>query len=288
MKKLNIILCAGLFLALSGCTDASANISDANTTLFKVGNETVTKEDIYTYAKNTLAGDATATLVKASLLDNEVPVTDDMEKEAKKTFDAVKENFGSKFAEMIKSNGYKDEDSYYKEVTLRNIQTQALTKKYLTEEDKMSEYQTIKAQLVIASNEENAKKALSAIQSGTSFEDAAKSYGDTSYSDGSEKVYSSATGLSSTVWQSIINITEGSLSTDVIADTENNLYYIVKVTNTNLDDFKEEAIDALSSLSSVSSTSFIYFLEKHDFKVWDIDAYTQLQTSNPSYLVQDN
>lgn len=287
MKKLNILLCAGLFFMLSGCKDASANISDGSTTLFKVGEETVTKEDIYTYAKATLAGDATSTLVRASLLDSEIPVSEEIEKEAKKTLATIKENFGSDFAEMMKNNGYKDEETYYKEVVIRNVQTKEMAKKYLLEEGKLADYQPLKAQMVVATSQENANKALSAIKDGTSFKEAATQYGDTSKSDGSEKIYGNASGISSTVWQSILNIQAGNVG-EVIADTTNNLYYVVKVTNATIDDFKDAAVEEMSALSTIASSSFIHYLEKHDFTVWDIDVYNQIKANNPTYLVQDN
>lgn len=287
MKKLQVLILAALFLIMSGCSDASANISDGNTALFKVGGETVTKENVYTYAKASMAGDGTSMLVKKGLLDAEVPATEDMEKEAKKTLSTIKENFGSNFTDMLKTNGYSDEDTYYNEVVLVNIQTQELTKKYLNEENKITDYQPLKLQMVIATSEDKAKDALAAIKGGTSFSDAASKYGDTAKSKGNETIYSTASGLSSTVWTQILNLKEGTTS-EVIADTTNNLYYVIKAVKTNVEDYKEDAVDALSAVSSVSSAAFIYYLEKHDFRVWDIDVYNQIKTNNPSYLVQDN
>lgn len=291
MKKLNLLLCASLFVVMSGCSDASANISDGSTVLFTVNGEKTTKEDIYTLAKSSstgTAGSAVMTLVRERIFEVEVPKTEDMEKEAKKTMETAKENFGDTFETMLKNNGYQSEDDYYEKVALGNIQAKELTKKYLNDEEKISEYQPIKAQVIVTTSKEKAESALSAVKDDSTFEEAASEYGDTSKSDGSEKIYSSASGISSTVWQSILNIKANAIGSDILEDTTNSLYYVVKVIDTDVENFKDEALETLSALSSVSNTALIFYLEKHDFNVWDIDVYNQIKTSSPTFLVQDN
>lgn len=291
MKKLNLLICASLFILLTGCSDATANISDGSTELFSIGGKKTTKEDIYQIAKTSssgTAGTAAMTVIRGLIFDAEVPKTDDMEAEAKKTMDTAKENFGDAFADMLKQNGYQNEDDYYNKVALGNIRAKELTKKYLSDESKLSDYQPLKAQMIVTTSKEKAEAALSAVNDETSFSDAASEYGDTSKSDGSEKVYSSASGISTTVWQSILNIKAGEIGNEILEDTTNKLFYVVKVTNSNVDDFKEEALNTLSTLSSVSNTALIFYLEKHNFKVWDIDVYNQIKASSPTFLVQDN
>lgn len=288
MKKLHLLTCAALFLTLmSGCSDASADISDGNTVLFKVEGKAITKSNVYDLAKPSVAGDFTSTLVRKSLLDAEVPVTEAMEKEGKETLASAKKNFGSNFESMLKYNNYKDEETYYNEMILANLQTKELTKKYLNEQNKLTEYQPLKVQMIAATSQEKAQQALTAIKNGASFQKAANSYGDTAKSNGDEMILCSASGLPSTVWQEMLNVKKGALS-GVIADTSSNVYYVVKVIDTDVEKFKDEALDVLSNVSSITSTAFIFYLEKHEFRVWDIDVYNQIKANNPSYLVQDN
>ena len=54
MKKTNLLL-ASLLLAtpLAGCSDASANLKDGSTVLFKIGSSKVTKQDLFSLMNST-------------------------------------------------------------------------------------------------------------------------------------------------------------------------------------------------------------------------------------------
>ena len=95
MKKLwTLALAAGL-LALSGCSDAVAEISNGSEVVFSVGDRSVTREDMFTTYKSSGASyiiqEATRYIV-----DQEVETTEEMEKQAQEELDkAAFERFGS-------------------------------------------------------------------------------------------------------------------------------------------------------------------------------------------------
>lgn len=111
MKKLwTLALAAGL-LALSGCSDAVAEISNGSEVVFSVGDRSVTREDMFTTYKSSGASyiiqEATRYIV-----DQEVETTEEMEKQAQEELDNFKNTYGDQSESYIKLGGYQDENDY--------------------------------------------------------------------------------------------------------------------------------------------------------------------------------
>lgn len=297
MKKLTAALFAGvMMLSLSGCSDASADISTGNEVLFTVGDTKITNDDIYRPMLLNSGYQVVNELVQKTILDKEVPVDDTITADAKKNLESAKSTYGDSFESSIKQYGYKDEDDFYNRVSVLNAQTTALTKLWLNEntEEQIKTYKPVKARIIACTSEENAKNALAAVQGDTSFEDAASEFGKTDTYKGDEIIVNQSSGLPSAVWSKISVISDKeSMINEVIADSttdaENPVYYVVKVTNTSaMEDFKDAAIQSILDKSTSAKTDAMKaYLTKYNFTVYDIDIYNNYKASNPDYLVQD-
>lgn len=298
MKKTTAAAFAAIMMvSLSGCSDASVDISTGDEVLFSVGNEKITNDDIFRPLFLNYGYNEVSAQVNNVIFEKEVPVTDEITEAAKKSLASTKDGLGEDaFITQIKQSGYKDEDDFYTRAVLPSEQLKALTKKWLNEnaDEQISIYKPVKARIIACTSEENAKNALEAVQGDTSFEDAASEYGKTDTYKGDEIVVNQSSGLPSTVWAKISVVTDKeAMINEVIADTttnaDNPIYYVVKVTNTSAaEDFKEEAIQSILDKSTSAQTDAMkHYLAEYDFNVYDIDIYNAYKSSKPDYLVQD-
>lgn len=296
MKKTITLSCAAfLLLTLSGCKDASVDISNGDDILFTVGSTKVTNGDIFHPIFLSSGFNEVNAQVSKIIYDKEVPVDDEITAEAKKSMDEFKASAKDNLSAILKQYGCADEEEYYNKYILPNIQNTRLAKKFLeaNAEDQITTYKPVKARIIACTSEGNAKNALTAVQGGESFEATAKAYGKTDTYTGAEIVVNQSSQLPSVVWSRISVITDKeAMINEVITDStnaENPVYYVVKVTNTNaLEDFKEEALQSiLDQSSSLRQEAMVYYLKQYQFRVYDIDIYNSYQSSMPDYLVQD-
>lgn len=295
-KAITLCFAAGMLLTLSGCKDASVDISNGSDVLFTVGNTKVTNNDIFEPLFLNSGYTEVSYEVNKIIYDKEVPVNDEITKAAKEALAKSKKDMGENFDATIKQYGYKDEDDYYNRVSVPSAQAKALTKKFLAEdaEAQIETYKPVKARIISCTSEENAKNALAAVQDGKDFEEAAKEYGKTDTYTGSEMIVHQSSGLPSVVWAKISVVTDkesmiGEVITDTTTDAENPAYYVVKVTNTKaLDEFKDEALAAIQEKSTTAATDAMkHYLKEYNFRVYDIDIYNAYKSYNAEYLVQD-
>lgn len=298
MKKTTIFgFAAVMMLALSGCKDASVDISNGKEELFKVGSTKVTNDDIFRSLFLNGGYSEVNSMVSKIVYDKEVPENDEIKKEAKDSLAKAKKDMGDNFLETIKQYyGCESEDEFYTKYSLPNAQLNALTKKFLNDnaEEQITTYKPVKVRMIACTSEENAKKALEAVQKGTSFEEAAKQYGKTDTYKGTEEIVNQSSGLPSAVWSKISVITDkeamiNEVITDSVTDAEKPVYYVVKVTNTKaFEEFKEDAIQSiLDKATSAKTDAMKFYLNKYNFRIYDIDIYNTYKTNNPDYLVQD-
>lgn len=285
---------------LVGCKDATAKISNKNELLFKVEKQTVTNEDIYKPLMNAAGFNLVNSAVEQVIFDKEVTVTDEMKKAADKKLEEEKSKMGANFDTTIKQYympyGVTNEQEFYDKILLATEKRNALTKKYLEQnlDSKFKTYKPMKVQIVAIDDEEKSKKALEAAKNGSSFEQIANEYGNTTTYKGNIEIVNQSSKLPSAVWAKISSVTDSNklieeVITDSSADSSSPKYYLVKVIDTNaLENFKDEAIDSiLTSSSSLSKDAMIHYLEKYNFHIYDINIYNSYKSQNPTYLVQD-
>lgn len=295
-KAITLCLAAGMLLTLSGCHDASVEISNGSEELFTVGKTKVTNADIFEPLFINSGYTQINYEVNKIIYDKVVPVDDEITKNAKDALAQSKKDMGENFEATIKQAGYKNEEDFYNRVSVPSAQAKALTKKFLADnaEAQIETYKPVKARIIACTSEENAKNALAAVQDGKTFEEAAKEFGKTDTYTGSEMIVHQSSGLPSVLWAKISVVTDkesmiNEVITDSTTDAEKPTYYVVKVTNTSaLEEFKDDALASIQEKSTTASSDAMkHYLKEFDFHVYDIDIYNAYKTNNPDYLVQD-
>lgn len=282
MKKLGTLTCmVALAFTMSGCSDATANISNGKEALITIDGTSVTKQDIYDMLKPNNIGNATLEKLKAQVYEKEgIEVTDEMQKTADEKLATLKEQIGASYDDAVKQAGYKDDQDVMDKLIMPSLYQSELQKKYATDNaDKLfTTYHPLKAQVIQATDEANAKEALEKLEGGADFAETAKTHGTTTY-DGSETIYTSESGLPDDVFNAMSTATKTGLIDKVITDTSAGKYYVIKLTNITPSEFKDEAIEKLSQVSAIATESLKFYFEKYDMTIYDIDAYNTIETN---------
>ncbi|MEG0694417.1 MAG: hypothetical protein RR440_01585 [Erysipelotrichaceae bacterium] len=290
MKKISVLAIVMSLILLTGCSDATADISDGGKTLFTVGGESITRDDLFkpmkANAANTVLEEATKVIVK-----KEIETTDAMRSAATSELEKAKATTSGTFKEYINGMGFKDEDEYYNKYLLLAQQQQGLYRKYVDENfDKIAKkLHPVKAQIIYTTDKDKAVAALADVIAGKGFVETAKAYGDTTNFNGNvQLIHASSTGIVDVLMNRIKTVKkDNTLIKDLIVDATGNGSYILNVVNTNAKDFKNEAIDAFLALTNTKDDAMAYFLKKYNFAVYDINVYNTIKKNNPAYLVQD-
>lgn len=290
MKKTLSLLAVATLFTVSGCSDATANISDPNTSLINVAGTDITKGDIYNSLKVANGGAMTLSLVQNEIYQKEVPLTDEMKKAADEQMAEIKKSVSGDFLEALKKAGFENEEDYKKKSIYPSLQSAELNKKYISENQKtvFNNYHPVKAQIFVSTDKAKAESALKDLKEGKDFKETTKKYGTTTTYDGSEKVYHSQSGLPTATYDKIKAATKPGLLDTIIEDSATKSYYLVNVTNTDPTSFEKDAIEAITTTGgeTLTSTTMASYLEKYKFNVYDIDVYNQIKTNAPTYLTQ--
>lgn len=296
MKKLAACTFAAVMMvALSGCSDATAEISNGSEVLISVGSEKITNNDLYRPLFLNVGYSFVNSKISKAIYDKEVPVDDDITAAAQAALDASKASLGDSFPYVYQNQGYETEEEYFQNAVIPNEQLSRLTTKFLEEnaEAQIKTYKPVKVRIIECETEENAKIALQAVQAGTNFEEIAGEYGKTDTYKGNEIIVNQSSGLPTVVWAKISVVTDkeamiNEVITDNLTDATSPKYYVVQVTNTSaMEEFKDEALASIKEKSkTVKTDAMKFYLKKYDFRIYDIDVYNAYKANNPDYIVQ--
>ena len=292
MKKLLTVCAFALLVTLSGCKDATTSLSDGNDALITVGNTTITKNDVYTGLKSENGVTAIISKLTAYIVDQEVPVTDEMMSEAQSTMQSFKDTVGEEnWSTFLSSMGYENEQQYLEERALLSVRASQLTSKYITDNyDEIKEnYQIRKLRIFQTTDSSIAAEVQEKVKNGElTIEEAVNQYDSvTTTYDGSEQILTNASGLGSDIWDNIMAVTEDNTLLDLYqysSDLSN--FYVIEVVSVDVP--LEEAQSTIEGLSTIADDAFAYYLDKYNFTVYDIDLYNGIQSQKASYIVQDN
>ena len=292
MKKLLTVCAFALLVTLSGCKDATTSLSDGNDALIIVGNTTITKNDVYTGLKSENGVTAIISKLTAYIVDQEVPVTDEMMSEAESTMQSFKDTVGEEnWSTFLSSMGYENEQQYLEERALLSVRASQLTSKYITDNyDEIKEnYQIRKLRIFQTTDSSIAAEVQEKVKNGElTIEEAVNQYDSvTTTYDGSEQILTNASGLGSDIWENIMAVTEDNTLLDLYqysSDLSN--FYVIEVVSVDVP--LEEAQSTIEGLSTIADDAFAYYLDKYNFTVYDIDLYNGIQSQKASYIVQDN
>ena len=301
MKKLvKIALLSFITVALlAGCKDATATVSNPKEMLVKIGNVTVTKGDVYAEMMKDDASNTVVNLALKQIANAEVETTDDIKKEAQSTYDDYKaqiESTGVDFETGLKQYGYASAEEFM-DYCISTVKADRLLDKYIDENwDKLvEENKPVKAKMIwvdgsngMEDAQKEANEAIALLKSGVSFEEVSEKYNDRSaYAE--EKLYTLANNstLDYNVLQFMLNTATPTLSEAIQANT-GSAYYVVQVTNTNINQMKDEFITAYKNMTNTRDTVFHNYFKAHKFTIYDIDVFNTVKSNYPSYLVQND
>ena len=301
MKKLvKIALLSFITVALlAGCKDATATVSNPKEMLIKIGNVTVTKGDVYAEMMKDDASNTVVNLALKQIANAEVETTDDIKKEAQSTYDDYKaqiESTGVDFETGLKQYGYASAEEFM-DYCISTVKADRLLDKYIDENwDKLvEENKPVKAKMIwvdgsngMEDAQKEANEAIALLKSGMSFEEVSEKYNDRpAYAE--EKLYTLANNstLDYNVLQFMLNTATPTLSEALQANT-GSAYYVVQVTNTNINQMKDEFITAYKNMTNTRDTVFHNYFKAHKFTIYDSDVFNTVKANYPSYLVQND
>lgn len=290
MKK--ILCCLALLFALTGCKDAVSGVTNGEEALITVGKTEITKNDVYTGLKTENGVSSIISKITSYIVEKEVPVTEDIKKEAKEYLAEVKKSVSeANWKAFLETMGYENEQQYIDERVILSIQATELTSTYIDANyDQLKEdYQIRKVQIFETADSKVAGEVQEKVKKGElTIPEAVKAYKDkavTTTFNGSEQIITNATSLDSSIIENIMEITEDNTLLDVYqfsADLKK--FYVVKVVSVDVK--LDEAKDTLLGLSNVADQGFAHYLEKYDFTIYDIDLFNGINAQAPTYIVQ--
>lgn len=286
-KILTAVSAAALCLTLTGCSDASAKLKDSSTALFKVGNKTITKGQIYSTmvsmaGASTAINDATNTIASA-----EVEVTDDIKNQAQSTLKTYKTMYGDSFSSYLESANM-DEDQYVNEYLIPSLLAAELNTKYVEEkwDDLLTMYKPVKATVLSFTSQDDRDAAMQELKDGSATaSEAAKNHN--SSSDGSSKVYTNQDTSLDTMVRAVLSSMKTS---DGWVDTQSSdsaTFYLLHVDDDDPEDYRDDLTETLSNLSNVKTDATTYYFKKYNFHIYDITLYNAVKDAYPDNLVQD-
>ena len=293
MKKNKIVLVLGAALMLGGCGNATANISHGSDVIGTIGSTSITDGDIYGSLKSSSGYSYALTMIREQIFAREIEVTDEMRQQAQDEYDQYAEQYeaqdtGMTAEEYVIYLGYESVDDYINMVYLPNYEQQALNAKYMEDDNAnfLEEYEPVKAQIIQTSDQDTASQALEALNNGDDFADVAEEYNDSTTYDGSEQIVTTQSGLPTAVMTKLNDAEDGTLVNEVIADTTNGYYYVVRLVSKDYETIKDDIVEALQDNTTLTNDAMVYYLKKYNFTVYDVDIFNALRDSNPEYLVQ--
>lgn len=293
MKKILCLCSLALLVTLTGCKDAVTGVTNGNEALITVGKTEITKNDVYTGLKSENGVTAILSKLTAYISDKEVPLTDEIKKEAKEYVNSLKKSVSEdSWKAFLTSMGYENENQYIEERAVVSIQAQKLTSTYLKDNyDEVKEkYQVRKVQIFQTSDSKVAAEVQEKVKNGElTIEKAVTEYKDSAVTTtfkGTDQIITNAISLDSDIIANIMEVTEdNTLLKTYQFSSDLSKYYVIKVVDVDVE--FADALETLESLSTISDEAFAFYLKKYGFKIYDIDLYNGIESQAPTYIVQE-
>ncbi len=284
------LLCGGCLMLLAGCSTGQTTLSNGSETLMTIGTKTIDKEDEYNLMKWVYGPTSTINMVNNMIYDQEIGLTDEIQKEAQKTLDQYKEMDG--FEQQIQAMGYESAEDYMNKVLVRPLQKSALQEKYFSEakQEIIDQFDPVLALIIETDSQDNANKALEALKDGQDGGKVGAQYAseEASYTGLEEIITTQDTALPTPLLNAILDATQDGVLNEVYTNdtsTDDKIYYVAKVVSRDYDKNLSLIIKALSSNSEIATDSQVFYLKKYDFEVHDQDLFDYYKVMNPEYLV---
>ncbi|MDD7280864.1 hypothetical protein [Floccifex sp.] len=284
------VLAVALFtLSLAGCQGANASIQNGNDAIMTIGDKTYTKQDEYELIKKANGGVLTVQLAKNVVYDKTVGVTDEIKKDAQKSYDDLKNDYDD-LDDQLKQMGYADKDDYIETVLIPEQQGLKLQKQYFTDNKDAikKEYKPSLITVLKCDDEKTAQKAIDALKDGQDLASVYEAYtsADSTYSN-SEIV---CTTLDTTLPTRAINEAykakkEGVIDEVFTNDDGTTYAYVIIVSSNDYDKNIDAYESTISAGDSFESEIWTYYFTKYDLQIHDQDIFDYLKVNNPEYLI---
>lgn len=287
-KKLLAAAAAGLML-LTGCSGATASVSDPDKELMTVGDVTVTRGQVYDCIKKSTGPNLTMQMAEQVIYDREVPVDEEIRKEAQDNYNEYAKT-SDDLEGYVQSMGYKDKQDYIDRVLIPAVQAEKLLTKWFTDaqEEIVQEYKPSRAQIIQTDSRDSADKALQALKDGKSAQDVAGQ----SAAEGTSYTGTAAivTSMDSVLPTRLINTLSSAQSkagvlNEVFENDDQTQYFVAVLVSNDYDTIKGDLESTLSGDSTVSEKCLVSYLTETDFQVYDQDIFDYLRVNYPQYLV---
>lgn len=312
LNKKSFGLTIAALLVVAGCSsNQTTTVSNSNEAFFTVGDTTISKGDIYEYMKLQNLDSGIIAMAETDLVNQLVPVTDEMNATVDERIAADKELYGEEtFNTMINYYGFADEQAY-RDAYLTNIQITELTKQYVEENwDAMIEQYNPRKAVVLAFVEESsnteetdttsegdeattskaqqdAQAAYEALSSGEKdLQTVIDEYNLTA--DPEPVLYTTDDTSLTNLVRTYIQTNQVGYSTPVYDDSNGTpTYYVVYLADIDPNNFKDEVLDELASYNDVAEASDQYYLKSNGFFVYDQMILDALRTNYNDYLSEE-
>ena len=309
-KLIKSIACASLILSASACSmNKTTTVSNGDEVFFSVGNTKVTKSDVYQYMKLQNLDTGIIAMAEEDLINELVPVTDEMNQKVDEMIAADKELYGEDtFLQMITYYGFEDEQAY-RDAYLINMRMTELTHDYIETnwDSLMDTYKPIKANVLSfvdnansnepsESTEEgeettesqaqiNANEALTALKDGSKdLETIINDYELTANVE--PTIYLNNNQTLPTAVLTYLQTNQLGYCNEVIFDdsTGTPTYYVINIVENDANNMKDDVLTSLSSVSDVAVSADQDLLRSHNFFVYDQMVLEALRANYNGYL----
>lgn len=282
---------------LTGCAGAQTSVKKGDSTLFKVGDTVVTKQQAYDTVKYNKGASYSIEKIKEKIEKIEVKNEDQIEKRIDILYKQYEEYYGKEenFESQIKNSGYKDVDEFKKKVLRPQVLEELLMEKYANKRiDKyLKQYKPVIAKVLAVEGEDAAKEAAKELKSGASWDNVYAKYTseNSSYQNTKKVLTTSDSDLKPDDVKTLYKNKKTGIMTKVYtpSNSDSTTRYLINVISCDVtsDEYYADFINQLKSLdSNFEKNLWKYYLKKHNFEIHDQDIFDIIRVDNPEYLYQ--
>ncbi len=288
MKKFVCVLLALLSCTmLFGCAaDGKADVSNRDEAVISINGKNFTKGNFYDgmIANNAdqIIIDKLVDMIYKKEISSDLT---DIEKKAQEYVDEFKETAGDSLAFYLYIYGLTSLDDYYEEA-MYSLKVEAIAEKYIKgkEEELINEQKPVKALVIECADAEKAAAALTALNNGMDLDQLVAQYA-TSTSTSEVVIIKDTNALDEAVINTILSSTAAGILPDVLKNSDSTKFYVVKITDTNVQNYYDEFVSVLLDNSVVTSDEVMgYYAKAGGFAIYDEEIFNNFKTNHKTYI----
>lgn len=279
MKKLITVLV--LLLVVTGCTSnpASTSISDADTAIVTVNDKTVNKGQLYQMMKAQGIESTIVDLAKVTLVESLIEIDESIEARAQELLESNKEYLGDAFDQIIELN-FGSVEEFVELQLIPAARQEALARIYFDEnfDSIVAENKPREVMILSVDTTTDGNAIIKGLEAGEDVTGLLEEYGSENAS--SEPVIIASTSTVPAAMLTFIQEAEiDDISNEPIPDTSGDVYYVVKVLETDAEVLKEDYFSIYITNTSNMNAMYKYYFKKYNFNVYDQKLYDAIRNN---------